>query len=87
MQLNVRPDEWIEVSNALWPRLQAAIVGDMTAEEALNEAYDEALIVMEDAGYPMCRRAATFTASMTNTISTTAIVTLAAFSYWNDRIR
>ena len=43
--------EWIEVSNALWPRLQAAIVGDMTAEEALNEAAEEALIVMEDAGY------------------------------------
>jgi multiple sugar transport system substrate-binding protein len=43
--------EWIEVSNALWPRLQAAIVGDMTAQEALDEAADEARIVMEDAGY------------------------------------
>jgi multiple sugar transport system substrate-binding protein len=43
--------EWIEVSNELWPRLQAAIVGDMTAQEALDEAAEDALIVMEDAGY------------------------------------
>ncbi len=43
--------EWIEVSNVLWPRLQAAIVGEMSAEEALNEAAEEARVVMEDAGY------------------------------------
>ena len=43
--------EWIEVSNEIWPRLQAAIVGDMSAEDALNEAADEARIIMEDAGY------------------------------------
>jgi len=43
--------EWIEVSNELWPRLQAAIVGDMTAQEALDEAAEDALLVMEDAGY------------------------------------
>jgi len=43
--------EWIEVSNVLWPRLQAAIVGDMTAREALDEAAEEAREVMEDAGY------------------------------------
>jgi multiple sugar transport system substrate-binding protein len=43
--------EWIEVSNVLWPRLQAAIVGDRTAQEALDEAAAEALIIMEDAGY------------------------------------
>ncbi|WP_246003911.1 ABC transporter substrate-binding protein [Histidinibacterium lentulum] len=43
--------EWIEVSNVLWPRLQAAIVGDQTAQEALDQAADEARIVMEDAGY------------------------------------
>ena len=30
--------EWIEVSNVLWPKLQAAIVGDMTAQEALDAA-------------------------------------------------
>ncbi len=43
--------EWIEVSNVLWPRLQAAIVGDMTAQEALDVAAKEALAIMEDAGY------------------------------------
>lgn len=43
--------EWIEVSNALWPRLQAAIVGDMTAQEALDAAARDARIIMEDAGY------------------------------------
>lgn len=43
--------EWIEVSNELWPRLQAAIVGDMTAQEALDTAARAAGEVMEDAGY------------------------------------
>lgn len=43
--------EWIEVSNVIWPRLQAAIVGDQTAQEALDEAAKEARIIMEDAGY------------------------------------
>ncbi|MDJ1006591.1 MAG: extracellular solute-binding protein [Paracoccaceae bacterium] len=43
--------EWIEVSNVLWPKLQAAMVGDMSPAEALNEAAEEALLVMEDAGY------------------------------------
>ena len=43
--------EWIEVSNVLWPQLQAAIVGDKSAQEALDDAADEALLIMEDAGY------------------------------------
>lgn len=43
--------EWIEVSNVLWPELQAAMVGDKTAQEALDDAAEEALIIMEDAGY------------------------------------
>ncbi len=43
--------EWIEVSNELWPRLQAAMLGDMTSQEALDAAAREALIIMEDAGY------------------------------------
>jgi multiple sugar transport system substrate-binding protein len=43
--------EWIEVSNALWPKLQAAMVGDLTPQKALDEAAEEALLVMEDAGY------------------------------------
>ncbi len=43
--------EWIEVSNVMWPRLQAAIVGEMSAQEALDTAAAEATEVMEDAGY------------------------------------
>ncbi len=43
--------EWGEISNALWPRLQAAIVGDMSAEDALNEAAEDVREVMEDAGH------------------------------------
>ncbi|RVT81855.1 extracellular solute-binding protein [Rhodobacteraceae bacterium CCMM004] len=42
---------WIEVSNEIWPRLQAAILGEMTPQEALDEAADAARLVMEDAGY------------------------------------
>ncbi len=42
---------WIEVSNEIWPQLQAAILGEKTAQEALDEAADAARIVMEDAGY------------------------------------
>lgn len=43
--------EWGEISNALWPQLQAAILGDKTTEDALNEAADEVNQIMEDAGY------------------------------------
>lgn len=43
--------EWIEVSNVLWPELQAAMVGDKSAQEALDDAAEEALLIMEDAGY------------------------------------
>jgi multiple sugar transport system substrate-binding protein len=43
--------EWIEVSNVLWPRLQAAMVGDMTAQEALDAAARDAREIMEDAGH------------------------------------
>ena len=43
--------EWIEVSNVLWPQLQAAMIGDKSAQEALDEAAADARIVMEDAGY------------------------------------
>ncbi|MCP4379873.1 MAG: extracellular solute-binding protein [Hyphomicrobiales bacterium] len=43
--------EWIEVSNVLWPNLQAAVVGEKTAQEALDDAAEEAREVMEDAGY------------------------------------
>jgi multiple sugar transport system substrate-binding protein len=43
--------EWIEISNVLWPELQAAIVGDKTAQEALDDAAAEADEIMQDAGY------------------------------------
>lgn len=43
--------EWIEVSNEIWPQLQAAFLGELTAQEALDEAVEGAILVMEDAGY------------------------------------
>jgi multiple sugar transport system substrate-binding protein len=42
--------EWIEVSNVLWPQLQAAIVGEKSAQEALDQAAAEARTILEDAG-------------------------------------
>ncbi len=42
--------QWIEVSNVIWPQVQAAIVGDKTAQEALDQAAADATIIMEDAG-------------------------------------
>ncbi|WP_035872343.1 extracellular solute-binding protein [Cucumibacter marinus] len=44
-------EPWIEVSNEIWPRLQAAILGEKTPQEALDEAAAEARLIMEDAGY------------------------------------
>lgn len=43
--------EWIEVSNVLWPELQAAMVGDKTAQEALDAAALAAAEIMTEAGY------------------------------------
>ncbi|MDP3317020.1 MAG: sugar ABC transporter substrate-binding protein, partial [Devosia sp.] len=42
--------QWIEVSNVIWPQLQAAIVGEKTAQEALDQAASEATVIMQDAG-------------------------------------
>lgn len=42
--------QWIEVSNVIWPAVQAAIVGEKTAQEALDGAAEEATVIMEDAG-------------------------------------
>lgn len=42
--------EWIEVSNVLWPQLQAAIIGEKTSQEALDQAAEDARIILEDAG-------------------------------------
>ncbi len=43
--------EWIEASNVLFPELQAAIVGEKTAQEALDDAAEEIEEVLMDAGY------------------------------------
>lgn len=42
--------QWIEVSNVVWPELQAAIVGQKTPKEALDKAAEEAKTILEDAG-------------------------------------
>ena len=44
-------EPWIEVSNEIWPRLQAAILGEKEIQAALDEAAEAARDVMEDAGY------------------------------------
>ncbi|EPX75854.1 ABC transporter substrate-binding protein [Salipiger mucosus] len=41
---------WIEITNVLYPELQAAILGDATPQEALDTAAEEATYVLEDAG-------------------------------------
>lgn len=42
--------QWIEVSNVVWPELQAAIVGQKTPKAALDDAAGKAREIMEDAG-------------------------------------
>lgn len=42
--------QWIEVSNVIWPAVQAAIVGEKTAQAALDDAAAQATIIMQDAG-------------------------------------
>ncbi len=42
--------QWIEVSNVIWPAVQAAIVGEKTPQEALDGAAAEATVIMQDAG-------------------------------------
>ena len=41
---------WIEISNAVYPELQAAILGDKTSKEALDAAAEKATAILEDAG-------------------------------------
>jgi multiple sugar transport system substrate-binding protein len=43
--------EWIPFSNILYPELQSAIVGDKTAEEALNDAAEATEQLMRESGY------------------------------------
>ncbi|MBB2973375.1 sugar ABC transporter substrate-binding protein [Mesorhizobium sp. RMAD-H1] len=42
--------EWIEISNAVYPELQAAILGDKTSKQALDDAAEKATQILEDAG-------------------------------------
>ncbi|WP_181703356.1 ABC transporter substrate-binding protein [Chthonobacter albigriseus] len=42
--------EWIEISNVVYPELQAAILGDKTSKEALDTAAEKATQVLQDAG-------------------------------------
>ncbi|WP_343313421.1 sugar ABC transporter substrate-binding protein [Brucella sp. BE17] len=41
---------WIEISNAVYPELQAAILGDKTSKQALDAAAEKAVQILEDAG-------------------------------------
>lgn len=41
---------WIEISNAVYPELQAAILGDKTSKEALDAAAAKATEILEDTG-------------------------------------
>ncbi len=42
--------QWIEISNAVYPELQAAILGDKTSQQALDDAAKKATEILEDAG-------------------------------------
>lgn len=42
--------EWIEISNAVYPELQAAILGDKTSKQALDDAAAKATEILEEAG-------------------------------------
>src|SRR5262249_7668874 len=42
--------EWIEISNAVYPELQAAILGDKTSKQALDDAAAKATGILEEAG-------------------------------------
>jgi multiple sugar transport system substrate-binding protein len=42
--------QWIEISNAVYPELQAAILGDKTSQQALDDAAEAATEILEDAG-------------------------------------
>ncbi|WP_274424703.1 ABC transporter substrate-binding protein [Chelativorans sp. YIM 93263] len=41
---------WIEISNAVYPQLQAAILGDKTAKQALDDAAAQATEILEETG-------------------------------------
>ena len=41
--------QWNEISNALWPELQKAIIGDETSQQALDNAAKKVTDIMQDA--------------------------------------
>ncbi len=41
---------WIEISNAVYPELQAAVLGDKSSKDALDAAAKKATEILEDAG-------------------------------------
>lgn len=43
--------EWVESTNIVYPKLQAAILGDMTVKQALDKAAKQVKELMEDNGY------------------------------------
>ncbi|NKJ03200.1 MULTISPECIES: sugar ABC transporter substrate-binding protein [unclassified Rhizobium] len=45
-----RTPQWIEISNVVYPELQAAILGDKTSKQALDTAAQKATDVLKDAG-------------------------------------
>lgn len=45
-----RTPSWIEITNAVYPELQAAILGDKSVQDALDAAAEEATMILEDAG-------------------------------------
>ncbi|MEF0940812.1 ABC transporter substrate-binding protein [Rhizobium sp. BR 362] len=45
-----RTPQWIEISNVVYPELQAAILGDKSSKEALDTAAQKATDVLKDAG-------------------------------------
>ncbi|NLS15020.1 extracellular solute-binding protein [Rhizobium sp. P40RR-XXII] len=45
-----RTPQWIEISNVVYPELQAAILGDKSSKEALDAAAQKATDVLKDAG-------------------------------------
>lgn len=42
--------EWIESSNALWPELQKAIIGEKSSKQALDDAAKKVTAVLQDSG-------------------------------------
>ena len=43
--------EWIPMSNILYPILQQIILGDIEPQEGLDQAAEQVLAMMKDAGY------------------------------------